>query len=155
MTYDAVGNVVSHTDANGQTIHYEYDARNRLTKKDFPAGTDVAFTYTLTGQHETETDSRGTTVYGYDERDRLSLRSDPDGSEIAYSYDGTGNRTSVTTTVLGNVPRINSFTFDAVNRMETVTDAELGVTRYTYDAVGNLTRTERPTEPSRHAATMT
>jgi RHS repeat-associated protein len=143
-TYDAVGNVASTTDANGQTVRFEYDARDRLTKKDFPTGTDVTFTYTLTGQRATETDSRGVTVYEYDERDRLTLRTDPDGSAIAYSYDASGNRASVTATVFGNTPRTTSFTFDAVNRLETVSDPELGLTSYSYDAAGNLTQTELP-----------
>src|SRR5262245_25858020 len=54
-------------------------------------------------------------------------------------YDRAGNRTSVT------IPAgTTTYTFDDLNRLDTVTDPDLGVTRYTYDPIGNLVRTERP-----------
>ncbi len=146
-TYDLVGRLASTTDFNHNTVNFEYDARNRLTKKDFPDGlrsTDTTFTYTDTSQVETITDGRGLTVFEYDFQDRLKLRTDPDGSTIAYEYDAAGNRIQVTTTVFGNTPRVTGYTFDAQNRQRTVTDPEGGVTTYFYDLAGRLERTEFP-----------
>jgi RHS repeat-associated protein len=138
-TYDAVGNVVSTTDFNGNTITYSYDARNRLIAKNYPDGTSVTYTYTLTGQVATVTDARGTTRYAYDDRDRLLSRTDPDGTVISYTYDADGDRTSVT------IPAgTATYTFDALNRMATVTDPDGALTSYTYDADGNLTKTDFP-----------
>jgi RHS repeat-associated protein len=138
-TYDAVGNVGSVTDFNQATVSYDYDQNNRLKTRHFPDGTAVRFTYTPTGQRETETDARGTTFYAYDERDRLLSRTDPDGTQISYAYDAAGNRRSVTTPA-----GTTRYTFDVVNRLDTVTDPALGVTRYTYDAGNNLRRTDLP-----------
>ena len=137
--YDAVGNISSTTDFNGDTIDYTYDARNRLVVEVYPDGTSVHFTYTATGQVATEVDARGTTSYTYDDHDRLLSRTDPDGTMISYQFDADGNRTSVTTPAGTTV-----YTFDALNREATVTDPNGGVTRYTYDADGNLTKTLMP-----------
>ncbi|QDV86444.1 tRNA nuclease WapA precursor [Stieleria magnilauensis] len=144
-TYDAVGNAISTTDFNGDTIGFEYDARDRLAMKDLP-GTfpDVAYSYTMTSQLATVTDGRGSTTYSYDAQDRLISRTDPDGAAIGYSYDLAGNRTSVTTRVGLNPPRVTGYTFDEQNRMATVTDPESLVTTYRYDAASRLVQTAFP-----------
>ncbi|MCS7469110.1 putative Ig domain-containing protein [Stieleria sp. ICT_E10.1] len=144
-TYNAVGNVISTTDFNGDTIGFEYDARDRLTLKDLPgAFPDVAYSYTMTNQLATVTDGRGTTTYSYDAQDRLASRTDPDGAAIGYTYDLSSNRTSVTTRVGLNPPRVTGYAFDAQNRMATVTDPEGLVTTYHYDAASRLVQTEFP-----------
>jgi len=98
-----------------------------------PNNEQVIYTYTLTGQRATETDSNGTITYQYDSRDRLLSRLDPDGVKIEYTYDAAGNRTSV------NIPSgKTSYTFDEQNRLKAVTDSSNGVTTYTYDLAGNL-----------------
>ena len=54
-----------------------------------------------------------------------------DGTYIEYEYDAAGNRTQLTTPA-----RTVDYSFDVLNRLETVTD-ETGTTTYGYDAVGN------------------
>ncbi len=66
-------------------------------------------------------------------------RLDPDGTVISYTYDGADNRTSVTTPA-----GTTEYTYDAVNRLETVTDPNSGVTTYSYDPVGNPVTTLLP-----------
>ena len=47
-TYDAVGNQTRFTDANGNTISYEYDVLDRRTKTTFaPVGNEEATTKTV------------------------------------------------------------------------------------------------------------
>src|SRR5262249_18645277 len=131
--YDAVGNVVSTTDFNGDTITFAYDERDRLVAKHYPDSTSVQFTYTLTGQRATVTDGRGTTRGVYDARDRLLPRPDPDNMVISSGYAAAGDRPAV-------IPPAGTttYTFDALGRQVAVTDSDGGVTRYTYDAAGNL-----------------
>jgi RHS repeat-associated protein len=137
-TYDAVGNVLSTTDYNGTTTEFEYDAVNRVRAARFSDGMSFTFTYTPGGRRESIIDARGVTAYTYDELDRLLSRTDPDGTQILYTYDAAGNQTSVTTPA-----GLTSYSFDSLNRLATVTN-QGGITRYEYDAVGNLVRTELP-----------
>jgi YD repeat-containing protein len=147
-TYDAVGNVETVTDFNGDKITYKYDAENRLISKEFAAGSGelpVKFIYTVDGQVKTIVDARGTTSFNYDERGRLVPRIDPEepylqsGATIEYEYDVAGNRTSVTTPN-GSV----SYTFDEQNRLSKAADSDGRVTSYYYDDVGNLVESALP-----------
>ncbi len=54
---------------------------------------------------------------------------------LGYGYDGTDNLTQLTIT-LGSTVLTMAFSYDAGNRLETVTDPRGGVYRYTYDAAG-------------------
>ncbi|MBI3650565.1 MAG: RHS repeat protein [Acidobacteria bacterium] len=83
--YDAIGNRVAQTDANG-TIQYSYDARGRLLR----AGT-ATFTYDANGNLLTSTDGAKRATYQYDEANRLTQVRNNQGV-IRYAYDGNGNR---------------------------------------------------------------
>jgi YD repeat-containing protein len=78
VLYNAVGNVSQRTDFNGKQTTYGYDALNRLLTRTGnhanAAASNVAFTYTPSGQRETMTDASGVTTYSYDPRDRLRGR---------------------------------------------------------------------------------
>ena len=87
FTYDAVGNVETHTNFNGEVIGYTYDAMNRVKTKTLPGNNVVSYTYTATGQVETVTDTRGVTRTTYDERDRVKKVEHPEGWTIGYTYD--------------------------------------------------------------------
>ena len=134
-TYDAAGNLLTHTDFNGKTTTYTYDPANRLLSKtpdpsfNAPA---VTYTYTATGQRQTMTDLSGTTTYSqYDSRGRLTQLNKPAGS-LQYAYDLAGNLTR-----LSGQTNVN-YTYDALNRLSTVSEVNTGTTNYNYDNVGNL-----------------
>ena len=144
-TYNAVGNLETHTDFNGKTTTYRYDAQNRLKDKDFEDDPSFHYTYTATGQIETIIDGRGVTHFKYDEWERLIGRTDPDGPylpsgfTLEYAYDRAGNRTAVHT------PNgSTTYTYDERNRLKTVTAPDDAVTTYFYNDVNNLVRTELP-----------
>jgi RHS repeat-associated protein len=92
----------------------------------------------------TATNATGTVSYAYDANDRLVKVTQADGSSIAYSYDLGGNRTSVTTQLAAGPARVTNYTFDALNRIATVTDPEGAVTRNSYDEIGNLASVSYP-----------
>jgi RHS repeat-associated protein len=142
--YDAAGNMTSKTDFNGKTTTYTYDDANRLTAKVPDASFDapgVAFTYSATGMRLTMTDASGDTAYAYDERDRLVEKAGPVGT-LGYTYDAHGNLTAIQSATPGGLSL--AYTYDVLNRLQSVTDARAGTTTYGYDAVGNLAGTVYP-----------
>jgi YD repeat-containing protein len=64
--------------------------------------------------------------------------SSPEGT-LNYSYDLAGNLLSLaaTSATTGNTVTTN-YTYDALNRLSTVTEANTGTTKYNYDPAGNL-----------------
>ena len=137
-TYDAAGNLRTKTDFNGRTTSYTYDSVNRLTRKT-PDGSlgqpPVVFSYTPSGQRASMQDASGTTTYSYDNRDRLLSKATPQGT-LNYSYDPAGNLTSIRSNRAGGAAM--DYSYDARNRLATVTDADGRVTSYSYDQNGNL-----------------
>jgi RHS repeat-associated protein len=85
LSYDAQGNLVRRTDADGAVTTYAYDAVGRHVSFVDPDGNagggDPA-------QH--------TWRVAYDELDRETSRTDPLGAVVRYAYDGAGDRTSLT-----------------------------------------------------------
>jgi RHS repeat-associated protein len=140
FTYDANGNMLTKTDFNGNTTTYEYSpCCGRLIREIYEDESEIAFTYTGTGQRETVTDTRGTTSYIYDQRDRLLSVSNPDGTTLIYTYDPAGNRTSVAAP-----SGTTEYAYDVLNRLATVTDPDGGLTTYSYDNTGNRTNITYP-----------
>jgi len=67
LTYDANGNLISHTDASGTTT-YTWDARNRLTGINGP-GVSTSFVYDALGRRVIKTNNGVITRYHYDQDD--------------------------------------------------------------------------------------
>ncbi len=142
-SYDTGGNLQSRTDFNGKITTFNYDVMRRLLSKVPDASLNqptINFTYNLSGQRATMTDASGTTVYSYDGRNRLSSKQTPFGT-LSYTYDDSGN---LLTTRSSNANGTSvDYTYDPLNRLDTIKDNRLlalngGVTRYSYDSVGNL-----------------
>jgi len=115
IVYDANGTIYSQTDAMGSTAYYRYDGLNRLTQQWKP------FDWNPFDENQ----------YTYQ----------------AYTYDKNGNRTEektgVTPVPLWTVPEdliTTSYTYDGMNRVQSITGPEGGRTEYEYDANGSLSR---------------
>ncbi len=131
---------------NGQVASFVYDQNDRQSEVRYADGGKVVTTFNAVGSrlkvddyqripNGSGYDTRNTT-YTYDLRDRLTTQTNPDGSGLAYDYDAASNRTQLTATYPDGTSNSTSYTFDALNRLATVTAAE-GVTTYDYDEVGN------------------
>ena len=131
--YDANGNLVRRTDANGATIKYEYDTENRLTRILYPDGSKVTYTYDALGRRTQMTDPLGTTTYAYDLYGRLVEVTDANGNQVGYEYDLADNLTTLIYPD-GSVVR---YGYDDQGRLANIQDSS-GATTYTYDEAGQL-----------------
>ncbi len=89
-----------------------------------------------------------TTRYGYDALNRLKTiaypadSTFPSGRSVVYGYDAVGNRQTeaITDPVSGTPLNSKAASFDALNRLTSVTDSVIGeTTGFTYDRNGNQT----------------
>ncbi|GHH55411.1 type IV secretion protein Rhs [Streptomyces candidus] len=139
-TYDANHNVKTATDAMGtgttpgnETV-YGWDARNNPTSSKLPTGATA-----LAGGYTTKS---GMDLPGNQEM--------PDGEKTNYTYDAAGNTESVAVTGTGG--GTEKFTYNKATptcggfegQRCTLTDARGKVTRFQYDAKGNLIEVTPP-----------
>ncbi|MFC8435396.1 LamG-like jellyroll fold domain-containing protein, partial [Streptomyces sp. NPDC057253] len=162
-TYDAEGDVLSETDAKGET-DYAYDQLGDLVKQTNPAisvsgnatrGT-VTSSYDLAGNRLTETSPYGAvTHHTYDDLGRSS-------GTWAYVYTSAGAQTKQETdstyNSAGLVAQTASvsgvtakYTYDALGRTHTVADTTGDTTTYTYDLRGDVTKTLLPDQTAQTA----
>jgi RHS repeat-associated protein len=136
-SYDLESRLSTLVDYSGlPSTEYVYDTQGRLTQRRQADGQVFDFGYAPSGQRRYMTDSRGVTWYDYDSQDRLERVTDPKGRTIEYVYDGVGNMTSRTVTTRADT-WTEDFTYDAMNRIETVATGTL-TWSMTYDATGQL-----------------
>ena len=91
-SYDALDRLTSHTDHNGQTLQYGYDAIGQLKTLTYPDGKIVNYSYDAAGQLTQVTDwANRTTRYSYVSLGRLQTTNHSNGLATHYSYD-SGNQ---------------------------------------------------------------
>jgi len=97
-TYDNASNVLTFRNRGGNTFTMTYDALNRLTAQDAPAGSeDVAFVYDNLGRVTTLTGSSAPTQsYGYDALGRLLTQQSATLGTVTHAYDLAGRQTRLT-----------------------------------------------------------
>ena len=171
--YDAQGNQTRIIDANGGVQVDTFDAMGHALTSLSAGGVLITNTYDLRGNLVSATQSFAdgsdarTTTYAYDLLNRQIEVTDGDGFSTSITYDDFGNQLSIThgeylvsaddpsysaTKAAQAFPQTNTFTYDADNRMLSMTDAAGNVTSYQYDAVGNRIST---TDPNGHTTQYT
>lgn len=135
--YDAYGNIISVTDAMGGTTRYNYDERNRITSVISALGNQESYTYNAQGLLAEEENARGQkAAYTYDKAGRLTEKKDEAGT-ITYIYDNNGNVLRVTEEDGEGNKETISRTYDALNRVTSMTDCRGNTVKYGYDELGN------------------
>lgn len=139
--YDASGRTTSTTDPKGRTTTLAHDALGRTTLATHLAdGSAESVTYDLSGRILVDANSAGSTTYTYDALGRVATEVRKDGggvvqTTVTHHYDANGNDTQPTTTFPGGAQTTTGYSFDALNRVLTMSD---GTRNYNYDLNGNV-----------------
>jgi YD repeat-containing protein len=117
--YNAHGQLLSLTDANGLTTTLAYDARQRLTSVD-AGGETTTYTYDPSGQLTRITRPDGSYLaYSYDAAHRLIQTQDNLGNTVTYTLDALGNRIQEEAhDPSGQLARSQSRVYDALSRLQ-------------------------------------
>ncbi|MEM8964585.1 MAG: hypothetical protein AAGD38_24070, partial [Acidobacteriota bacterium] len=144
--YDGHGNLISFTrphdptaDPADYTTLMAYDGQNRITTIDLPTGGGYRFAYGTSRVEAEITDHQGNVLsaVGFDGSGRAISTSDAFGTE-SYVLDGYGNLLEHSD-VYG---RQSTMTYDVLNRLTSLTDADGRVSTFQYDAEGRETRVD-------------
>jgi RHS repeat-associated protein len=157
FTYDNRGNILTSTDALGNTTSFTYDpVFNLVTSVTDALKNTVTYGRDSRGNLTSLTDQNGNTwTFSYDANALLVQVSDPTGSATTISYNATGDPVSATdangdsgTVVYNNVSqttlltdaagRRSSLSYDVLGRPVSLRDGRGATTLWSYDPVGSL-----------------
>ena len=154
--YDGYGRVRSATLQGDAAESTDYDALNRPIRTTYPDGTFEEITYERLDPLSHRDRLGRITRYSYDAERRLTAVRDASGRTIQQRFfpsaarerviDGNGNATRwerdpggrVTREVRADGTTETRYTYDALGRLKTVTDAKQQVTTYTYNLDGTV-----------------
>lgn len=128
LEYTPAGIATKIRTGNGQTTSVDYNARQQVIRRVTAKGTAeefvTEFTYDLAGQLTNLKQSDGSSLqYTYDKAHRLIAIHDSGGNSIRYTLDGAGNRLNEEVRdVTGNLVRTVSKVYDALNRLQGITE---------------------------------
>jgi RHS repeat-associated protein len=162
FTYTATGRRATMTDATGTTT-YQYDSRDRLTKKATPFGAllytydavgnltslrasaadgvSVRYTYDVMNRLSEVVDeraARGTSSHDYDENGNLAGVSYPNGVRATYTYDSLNRLTGLSADGGSTLARY-AYTLGAAGNRLSLTEHGGRTVNYTYDSLYRLT----------------
>ena len=136
--YDAVGNIITQTDALGNSTCYTFNGNNIATELIDRSGNKTIYCYDSEGNLVNETDPLGYKInYSYDALNRLIRETDHFGNTTKYSYDAVGNLINMIDARGYNT----SYQYDTLNRLVKQTDQLGNNQTYRYDALGNIIET--------------
>ena len=145
-TFDAVGNVLSATDPDGNVATNTYDSTNNLRTQTKPVDSThnatTSYTYNNFGEVLTVTDALGNvTTNTYDTNGNLTsvTTPKPDANTAASVTQFAYNPLGELTTITDPLNHVTTMTYTPAGLVATITDAQNHVTTYGYDPHGNRT----------------
>jgi YD repeat-containing protein len=132
-SYDALGNLLTQTDAKAQVIGFAYDGLNRLVEKDYGDDGSVEARYFYDG----DTCTGCTTPTGKREGRQTAVWTA--GSWAVYHYDDARGRLSSEERAIDGAPGgpfETEYTYDAMDRPVTMTMPDTEVITTTYNVAG-------------------
>ena len=145
-TYDNIGNLLTKADRKNQTINYSYDVLGRFVTKSYPDSSLVSYSYDDAGKLLQVQDSTGSYGFAHDNMGRLIGTTTQYAFLLgitysnAYGYDAASNRTSFT----APGGSTNTYAYDTLNRLATLTDSGAGQFTMGYDTLSRRTQLTRP-----------
>ncbi|MCD9024089.1 S8 family serine peptidase [Cohnella silvisoli] len=130
------------TDVKGNVTTKIYDKTNRLSEVKDGASVQASYLYYADGSQQQVTYASGAKeVYTYYKNNLLLSLNNYQGTTLldtySYIYDNANNQKSKTETVNGVSKGTTLYTYDALNRLETITEPSGKKTEYTFDPSGN------------------
>ena len=141
------GEIISHTNRNGNTTYYEYDTRGNITRLINPDGSVNVFTYDANNNMLSKKDEVGKMTYYVFDASGINLvkTAQPLNGTDVYSDGATQSNFAITTNTYYTSAEAQTQTGKAISGLlKTVTDPEGGVTTYTYDTYGNIATVKSP-----------
>ncbi|HEX6288082.1 MAG TPA: hypothetical protein VFZ66_02780 [Herpetosiphonaceae bacterium] len=133
-TYDPNGNLLSLTDARGNTTRSTYDAMDRIATRTDPLGRVQRFRYDPNGNLLSQTDRKGQVPsFRYDALDQMIF--------LGFGTTGDSANPSYQSTI--------SASYDGVGRLTHLVDSDSGTIAYSYDGLDRLV-SETPPLRYRH-----
>ena len=127
--------LTSITDANGNTIRYEYDQLGRKIKETDALGNATLYSHDTKGNLLTKTDANGhVTSFAYDPLGRVREQIDALMGVMKSEYSPKGQVTKVTD-ALGNA---TTYEYDAMGWVIKTASPDTGIVTYTYNVTGTL-----------------
>lgn len=151
FTYDKVGQLTKVTLPDASFISYEYDAAHRLTTIKNKAGEKIVYTLDYAGNRIKEVvfNASGVKTYShgrtFNALSQLIEDINAQNDVVArYGYDANGNVTAQQRELDGFAQSNNVQAYDALNRLNQITDGLNGITDLVYDGNDNLTGVTDP-----------
>ncbi len=117
-TYDARNRPLTATNARGDTISYQWDDANNLTRLTYPDSKEVHYTYNARNQLASVSDWNGRiTSYTYDVTGRLESITRHNGTAAQYLYDADGQLIEVRETSGSRLIRYREITYDPAGQI--------------------------------------
>lgn len=135
--YDSTGNLLSVTNALGQSTGFLYDAKKRLIQKTLLNGAQVTYEYDLVGNRIARNMTAAGTIsyYVYDRLNRIRQMTDAAGNTVSYDYEFNNIKT-----ITDPNGHVRTFEYDLAGRLIAEKTPAGKTTWYYYDGKGRLAK---------------
>jgi len=139
--WDERGNLITFTDAQGQSEHFNCDARGLLTEYIDAKGGRKTYSWSAQGQLQSQTDCSGQrTEHHYDQRGYYAGSTDAMGQRSTCINDALGRPLSITLPDAS----VRGFAWDAAGRLAHTHDDAGRASAWHYDALDRLRSLDKP-----------